>query len=162
IINNIYKLASYFVVEFYESDKITPIDQKNHTIVCGYSMLGRMIANTLEEKKVPFVIISDDLRHVLLARKRGFKAYFGHLDKLPVLESLKADESSSIIITLDNINKISLICTAILSFYKDANLVVKVDSIEEKKMLKELNIKKFVYAYQEVAELLVKESLEVQ
>ena len=29
-------------------------------------------------------------------------------------------------------------------------------------MLKELNIKKFVYAYQEVAELLVKESLEVQ
>ncbi|MGB7403090.1 MAG: cation:proton antiporter [Arcobacter sp.] len=162
IINNIYKLASYFVVEFYESDKITPIDQKNHTIVCGYSMLGRMIANTLEEKKVPFVIISDDLRHVLLARKRGFNAYFGHLDKLPVLESLKADESSSIIITLDNINKISLICTAILSFYKDANLVVKVDSIEEKKMLKELNIKKFVYAYQEVAELLVKESLEVQ
>ncbi|WP_428028682.1 cation:proton antiporter [Arcobacter sp.] len=161
IVNNIYKLASYFVVEFYESDKITPINQKNHTIVCGYSMLGRMIANNLEEKKVPFVIISDDLRHVLLARKRGFKAYFGHLDKLPVLESLKADETSSIIITLDNINKISLICNAVLSFYKDANLVVKVDSIEEKKMLKELNIKKFVYAYQEVADLLVKESLKI-
>ncbi|WP_419766045.1 MAG: cation:proton antiporter [Arcobacter sp.] len=159
IVNNIYKLASYFVVEYYESDKITPINQKNHTIVCGYSMLGRMIANNLEERKIPFVIISDDLRHVLLARKRGFNAYFGHLDKLPVLESLKADETSSIIITLDNINKISLICSAILSFYKDANLIVKVDSVEEKKSLRALNISKFVYANHEVADLLVKESL---
>ena len=159
IVNNIYKLASYFVVEYYESDKITPINQKNHTIVCGYSMLGRMIANNLEERNIPFVIISDDLRHVLLARKRGFNAYFGHLDKLPVLESLKADETSSIIITLDNINKISLICSAILSFYKDANLIVKVDSVEEKKSLRDLNISKFVYANHEVADLLVKESL---
>ncbi len=160
IVNNIYKLASYFVVEFYESDKITPIDQKNHTIVCGYSMLGRMIANDLEERKIPFVIISDDLRHVLLARKRGFKAYFGHLDKNPVLESLKADETSSIIITLDNINKIRLICSAVLSFYNDANLIVKVDTIEEKKSLRDLNIAKFVYANYEVANLLVKESLQ--
>ena len=159
IVNNIYKLASYFVVEFYESDKITPIDQKNHTIVCGYSMLGRIVANDLDEKKIPFVIISDDLRHVLLARKRGFKAYFGHLDKKPVLESLKADETSSIIITLDNINKIRLICSAVLSFYKNANLVVKVDSVEEKRSLKDLNINKFVYANYEVAALLVNESL---
>jgi len=160
IVNNIYKLASYFVVEFYESDKITPIDQKNHTIICGYSTLGRMIANSLDEKKIPFVIISDDLRHVLLARKRGFNAYFGHLDKVPVLESLKADETSSIIITLDNINKIHLICDAVLKYFKDANLVVKVDNLDEKKFLKNLNIKRFVYANHEVASLLVKESLE--
>jgi len=159
VVNNIYKLASYFVVEFYESDKITPINQKNHTIVCGYSMLGRIVANDLEEKKIPFVIISDDLRHVLLAKKRGFNAYFGHLDKIPVLESLKVDETSSIIITLDNINKIRLICSAVLSYYNDANLIVKVDTVEEKKSLRDLNINKYVYANYEVANLLVSESL---
>lgn len=159
IVNNIYKLASYFVVEFYESDKITPINQKNHTIVCGYDTLGRIIANRLEAKKIPFVIISDDLRHVLLARKRGFMAYFGHLDKKPVLESLKADETKSIILTLDNINKIRLICESILNFHKDANLVVKVDTKDERRALKDLNINGFVSAQHEIATLLVEESL---
>ena len=159
IINNIYKISSFFVVEFYESDKITPIDQKNHTIVCGFDTLGRIISNRLEAKEIPFVIISDDLRHVLLARKRGFKAYFGHLDKRPVLESLKADETKNIIITLDNINKIRLISEAVLSFCKDANLIVKVDTKFEKRSLKDLNIKSFVSAQHEIASLLVEESL---
>lgn len=162
IVNNIYKLASYFVVEFYESDKITPISAKNHIIICGFSTLGRIIANSLEEKHIKFVIISDDLRHVLLARKRGYMAYFGHLDKLPVLESLKADEARSIIITLSNITKKRLICEAVLSFDKDANLVVKIDSIDERKELKDLNIKTFVHAQLEVGQLLVEKSLETQ
>ena len=51
IVNNIYKIASYFVVEFYESDKITPIKSKNHVVICGFSILGRVIANDLKERK---------------------------------------------------------------------------------------------------------------
>jgi CPA2 family monovalent cation:H+ antiporter-2 len=132
---------------------------KNHIIICGFSTLGRIIATSLEEQKIQFVIISDDLRHVLLARKRGYMAYFGHLDKLPVLESLKADEARSIIITLSNITKKRLICESILAFHKEANLVVKIDSIDERKELKNVNIKSFVHAQQEVGQLLVKESL---
>jgi len=64
-------------------------------------------------------------------------AYFGHLDKLPVLESLKADEARSIIITLNNISKKRLICEAVLAFDANANLVVKIDTIDERKELKD-------------------------
>lgn len=159
IVNNIYKLASFFVVEFYESDKITPINRKNHTIICGYSTLGRIIAKQLEEQGHSFVIISDNLKHVLLGRKNGYMAYFGHLEKLPVLESLKADETCSIIITLSNIHETKLICEAVLKFYSDANLIVKIDSLEEKKELKELNIKRFVHSKLETATLMVEQSL---
>ncbi|WP_419771356.1 MAG: cation:proton antiporter [Candidatus Marinarcus sp.] len=159
IVNNIYKLASYFVVEFYESDKITPIQEKNHVIICGFSTLGRIVAQKLEEQEIPFVIISDDLRHVLLGRKRGYKAYFGHLDKRPVLESLKADEARSIIITVNSMVKKRLICEAVLAYDENASLIVNVDTIEERKELKDINIKTFVQAQHEVAQLLVKESL---
>ena len=155
IINNIYKLASYFVIEFYESDKITPIDKNNHIVLCGYSTLGRIIANRLHKENKSFVIISDDLRHVLLARKKGYMAYFGHLEKVPVLESLKVDESSSVIITLSNLTKKLLICEAVSRFKADANLIVKVDSLEEKKALRNLPIKNFVMAQHEVANLLI-------
>ena len=161
IINNIYKLASYFVVEFYESDKITPIDKKNHTIVCGYSILGRRVASQLAEMNKPFVIISDNLKHVINARKKGYMAYFGHLEKLPVMESLKVDEAKNIILTLSDVNTKRLICESLLKFKNDANIVMNVDSIDEVAVFKDLKINGFVHAHKEIANLLVQKSLKV-
>ncbi|TYK64513.1 cation:proton antiporter [Colwellia echini] len=159
MVNNIYKIASIFVVEFFESDKIDSVSATNHTIVCGYTTLGRIVAKELADRGVTFLIISDNLQHVLLARKRGFNAYFGHLDKLPVLESLKVDQTSSIIITVNSLKNKQIICESVLEYYPNANLVVKVNSIEEKITLSEIAIKSFVHAEQETAALLVKQSM---
>jgi CPA2 family monovalent cation:H+ antiporter-2 len=159
MVNNIYKIASYFVVEFFEADNIAPIQTTNHTIVCGFAILGRIVAKKLTENEVNFVIISDNLQHVLLARKRGFDAYFGHLDKLPVLESLKIEQTSSIIITVNTLKNKQIICDSILDYYPEANLVVKVGTLEEKSALAGINIKHFVHAQHETAVLLVKKSM---
>ncbi|WP_372881935.1 cation:proton antiporter [Psychromonas sp.] len=159
MVNHIYKLASFFVVEFYESDKITPINASNHTIICGFSTLGRIVAKELDKKGVTFLIISDNLQHVLIAKKRGHKAYFGHLEKLPVLESLTVEQSSSIIITVDDLRTKKIICEAILNYHPEANLVVKVNTTSEKQSLEELSINSFVHAQHETALLLVEKSL---
>jgi CPA2 family monovalent cation:H+ antiporter-2 len=159
MVNNIYKLAALFVVEYFEADKIASIDSTNHTIVCGYTILGRIVAKELTKREVKFLIISDNLQHVLLARKRGFDAYFGHLDKLPVLESLKVEQTKSIIITVNTLKNKQIICDSVVSYYPGANLVVKVNTLEEEKALSGINIKHFVNAQQETAELLVKQSL---
>ena len=159
IMNNIYKLASLFVVEYFESDKITPVKISGHTIICGFSTLGRITAKELEKKGIDFLIISDNLPHVLVARKRGYKAYFGHLDKRPVLESLKTEDSNSIIITVDSLNTKRLICEAVLEYYPDANLIVKISMLEEKNALSDLSIKSFVHAQHETALLLVKQGI---
>ena len=161
IVNNIYKLASYFVVEFYESDKITPINKSNHTIICGYSILGRIIAHQLTKENRSFVIISDNLRHVLLARKNGYMAYFGHLEKLPVMESLKVEEAKDIIITLSSLHQKRLICEAILNYKSEAKLIVKIDSLDEKKELKDLNITHYVHSQLETANLMIEKSLNI-
>ncbi|RXK03147.1 potassium transporter [Arcobacter sp. CECT 8989] len=161
IVNNIYKLSSLIIEEFYESDKITPINKKNHIVICGYETLGRIIARDLEKENKEFVIISDNLKHVLLARKKGYLAYFGHLEKLPVIESLQIEDASSIIITLSNLSKKALICEALLKYDEDANLIVKIDSVSEKKYLKNLSIRNFIHAQQETANLIVQKSLEI-
>ena len=158
MINNIYKIASLFVVEFFEADKISPVNISNHTIVCGFAILGRIVAKELTKKEIDFLIISDNLQHVLLARKRGYKAYFGHLDKIPVLESLKVEQSNSIIITVNTLKNKQIICEAVLDYYPQANLIVKVNTLEEKNALSVLNIKAFVHAHHETAMLLVKRS----
>ncbi len=158
IVNNIYKLSSYFAKEFYESDVITPIEAKNHVVIAGFSMLGRIVAQELSTQEIPFVIISDNLKHVLLARKLGYMGYFGHLDKLPVLESLKVDEARAIIITVSNPKRKRLISEAVLHFEPNSNIIVKIDSIDERKALKDLPIKSFVDSNLEVGKLLVSEA----
>ena len=159
MVNNIYKIASLFVVEFFEADKIATVNRKNHTIICGFATLGRIVATELTQRDVKFLIISDNLQHVLLARKRGFDAYFGHLDKRPVLESLNVEQTRSIIVTVNTLKNKQIICEAVLDYYPSANLVVKVNSLEEKLALADINIKSFVHAQHETAVLLVKQSM---
>jgi CPA2 family monovalent cation:H+ antiporter-2 len=159
MVNNIYKLASYFVVEFFESDKITPIAAHNHIIICGFTIVGRIVAKELKKQGKSFVIISDNLPHVLLARERGYQAYFGHLEKLPVLESLRVEQSSNIIITMNTLVTKKIICQAVLDYYPQAKLIVKVNSRAEQSALSGLNIHSFVHARHEAALLLVKKSV---
>jgi len=162
IVNNIYKLSNMIAKEFYESDVITPIEAKNHVVIAGFSTLGRVVANELKAKNIPFVIISDNLKHVLHARKLGIMGYFGHLDKRPVLESLKVDESSSVIITVNNIERKKLICDAVLDFHPKAHIVVKIDSIEERKQFRDTQVDNFIDSNVEVGKLLVERFVKVR
>jgi len=159
MVNNIYKLASYFGKEFFESDKITPINISQHTVICGFAIAGRIVAKNLAEKGIKFVIISDNLQHVLLARERGFQAYFGHLDKRPVLESLKVEQAASVIVTANSLLSKKIICQAVLNYDPAAQVIVKISSLAEKTSLQGIGITDFVHAYQETARLLVKSSL---
>ena len=131
ILTNIYKISSLFEKEFYESDVITPIDKKGHIIIVGFGTLGKAVAEELHKNSVDFIIISDNLQHVLLARELGYLAYFGHLNKRPVMNSLKIEESSSIIITVLSEYEKNLIVSAVQEYYKDANIVLKVDTDKE-------------------------------
>jgi len=159
LLANIYKISSYFEKEFYESDVITPIERKNHIVVAGFGTLGRKVAARLQERGSDFIIISDNLKHVLLARKVGFMAYFGHLNKLPVLESLAVDEAKAIIITVSEEHEKRLISEAVLEFCKTANIIVKIDDSHEKQNMKDLTQVEFVDASYEISNVLVNHAL---
>ena len=159
IVNNIYKLASLVVVEFYEADKITPIDAQDHIVLCGYGDIGRIVAKQLEQKGKSFVIISNNLTHVLSAREHGYMAYFGNIDKKPVLESLKVDKASAVLIAINSIKTKRIICETILEYNSAIPVIIRVNSIDEKNQLDDLPIRTFVHAQEEIATLLVKGSL---
>ena len=159
VVANIYKLSSYFEKEFYESDVITPIGREDHIIVAGFGMLGKIVASNLKAADANFVIISDNLKHVLHARKLGYMAYFGHLNKLPVLESLMVKEAKAIIITINSEHNRRLISEAVLEYDPSASVILKIDSVEERKSMRDLAQLEFVDASFEVADLLVNRAL---
>ncbi|WP_198306155.1 cation:proton antiporter [Arcobacter vandammei] len=157
-LNNIYKISGALAKDLYESDNIEPIRESQHIIVCGFSILGRVVAKDLEDRKLPFVIVSNDLRQVQLATKLGYRAFFGDLEKHSVLEALRVERSSSIIMTINETYNKILICDAILKYCPEANIILKYESLDEKHLLSDLRIKKFVHAHAEIGKLLVEEA----
>lgn len=158
LLNNIYKLSSYFSIDLYETNSIETINEENHIIVCGFSILGRVVSKDLADRGIPFVVVSNDLRQVQVATKFGYKAYFGHLDKVSVLEALKVEKSSSVIMTITDTHDKLLICDAILKYCPSAIIILKYESLEEKHNFIDLNINKFVHAHADVGRLLVEEA----
>ena len=136
--------------------------RENHVIVCGYSVVGKFVTKYLEDLDAPFVVIDNSNKHVREALGDDIEAYLGDASKPSILEALNIDKAAAIIVTLDNIEKKRLICEAVLKQSRDANLIVKVVSLEEKEKLKDLDITTIVDGKVEVARVLVERMISCQ
>jgi len=136
--------------------------RENHVIVCGYSVVGKFVTKHLEELDAPFVVIDNSNKHVREALDDDIEAYLGDASKQSILEALHIEKAAAIIVTLDNIEKKRLICEAVLKHSRDANLIVKVVSLEEKRKLEDLDITTIVDGKVEVARVLVERMISCQ
>jgi CPA2 family monovalent cation:H+ antiporter-2 len=133
---------------------------KNHVIVCGYSVVGKFVAKNLKARGIEHIIIDNSLKHVKEAIADGEEIYFGDMSKDVILQTLHAEDASAVIITLDNPEKKRLISEAIAKYDKQINLIVKVMSLEEKEMLADLPISVMIDGKEEVAKILVQQSMQ--
>ncbi|MFT5662294.1 MAG: CPA2 family monovalent cation:H+ antiporter-2 [Sulfurimonas sp.] len=136
--------------------------RKNHVVVCGYGVVGKYVTHYLDDLGASYVIIDNSHKHVKEALNDGHEAYLGDASKESTLDAIHIDTASSVVVTLDNAQKKKLVCEAISKHTGNANLVVKVVSLEEKEMLKDLNITVLVDGKIEVARVLVERMLSCQ
>jgi CPA2 family monovalent cation:H+ antiporter-2 len=149
-----------------EQDIVTDMSalkgRENHVVVCGYSVVGKFVTKHLEELDASFVVVDNSNKHVREALDDGVECYLGDASKASIIKALGVDKAAAIIVTLDNAQKKRLICEAILKEAKDANLIVKVVSLEEKRELEDLEITNIVDGKVEVARVLVERMLTCQ
>ena len=162
-ITKIGKIVEYLI---HEKDVVTDMSslahRENHVVVCGYSVVGKFVTAHLEELDAPYVVVDNSNKHVIEALNNGVEAYLGDASKLSILNALRIDKAAAIIITLDNVEKKRIICEAVLKHSRDANVIVKVVSLEEKEKLKDLNITIIVDEKVEVARVLVERTISCQ
>ncbi len=137
-------------------------ERENHVIICGYGVVGKLVAKNLDQDKVKYIVVDLSPKHVKEALQDGREVYLGDMSKRIILESLHIQKASSVIITLDNPEKKQTIAEAVLSVAKDVNLVVKVTSEAEKENLKKLPISVIVDGKVEVARVLVERMMRCQ
>ena len=124
-------------------------------MVVGYSVVGKFVAQELENLGASYVVVDNSLKHVKEGLALDKNIILGDLSKYSMIEALHVKECSAVILTLDNVEKKRLICESILSVTKHINLIVKVTSLEEKEKLDDLDITVIVDAKFEIAKILV-------
>ena len=155
-ISKINGFVDYFIKENFLTSDISSINIKqNHVIVCGYSVIGKVVTKHLDALGSPYVIIDNSPKHVHEALEEGKEAYLGDMSKSSLLEAMHAENSAAVIVTLDNLDKKRAICEAVLNLSSKTNLIVKVASSKGTQALSDLNITSIVEGKVEVGRVLV-------
>ncbi len=154
--------SKFFKPKPLQNDFSALAQRKNHVIVCGYSVVGKFVTNKLHKQGAEYVVIDNSLKHVREGLANKEEIYLGDMSKSAISKGLHVEDAAAVIVTLDNLEKKRLICEAVLKYNPQANLVVKVTSLYEKKMLSDLPISVLVDSKREVAKILVDATMQCQ
>jgi len=162
-ITRIKKIVEFLSKESSAVEELAPLaDREDHVVVCGYSVVGKFVTKHLDEMGMGYIVIDNSYKHVKEALNDGVEAYLGDASKLSILNALHIEKAAAVIVTLDNFEKKRLICEAMLKHTHNANIIVKVISLEDKIGLEDLAITTIVDGKVEVARVLVERMLSCQ
>jgi len=141
--------------EIQEGDLSTLPKHKNHVVVCGYGSIGKKVAKQLRDKAIDHIIVDYNYSRIVQANYAHEEIYYADMSKAASLHALHIEDAASIIVTLDDSQKKRLICESLTQYNSSLNIIVKVNSAEEKRMLFGLPITTMVNTKDEIATILV-------
>ena len=153
---------SFLEEEFLDIDINAYKEMEAHVVVCGYSRVGQYTTKHLDMIDAQYIIVDNSPKQVKVAVDEQKDVILGDISKHSILEALNVNKCAAIIVTLSNVDKKRIICEAILKHTTDINLIVKVASLEEKEMLKDLNVTMIVDDELEISRILVERMMSCQ
>ncbi|TNF44965.1 MAG: potassium transporter [Epsilonproteobacteria bacterium] len=132
----------------------------NHIIVCGYGPVGQKLVKKFKERKLLYIILEHDMKVVDKVIAQGEEAiYFANAAQQMVLSHFNINDSTAIIVTIENEIQRQLICENIASFSPDINSIVKVNNSAEEEVFAQLGIKHIINSRDTIADMLAEEAL---
>jgi len=139
VLKNISAIADFILGTFEEESIQKEAKQtlKEHIIVIGYGKLGRVICHKLETRGIAYMAIEQNIASVKAGKAEGKKVSFGNASQSLILDSLHIEEASSIIIAIDNTEKIYQVCHVLNKLVPQKRVIISVHQFDEKVLLQE-------------------------
>ncbi len=99
---------------------------RDHTVIAGYDVQGRMIAEYLRERDEPFVVIDNDPERVIEAREEGYPHVFGNVRNERTWERAGYTEARLIISTVP----VSSTSRYIVDLETDADIIIRSEDVD--------------------------------
>lgn len=84
-----------------KAENTDSIDSTNPVIIAGFGRFGTTVARILHANDIGTTILDNDSNQIELVRKFGFKAYYGDISKIDLLEAAGANTSKVLVVTVD-------------------------------------------------------------
>ena len=77
-------------------------DLRNHIIIAGFGRVGKIVAEILSQRMIPFVAIDNNMTRVSEGRTAGYPVYFGDARRAMVMRTLGIQKARAVIVSLNN------------------------------------------------------------
>jgi len=94
--NRIGKVSQF---SYFNTDSAS-MEQK--VVVAGYGSTGKVISRMLKSSAIPFMVFDINTTEVALGRKEGMPVFFGDITDLKLLTTIKLDQASMVIVSIDH------------------------------------------------------------
>lgn len=93
------RLANVSSFSYFNTENAS-MEQK--VVVAGYGSTGKVIAKMLKSSAIPFMVFDINTHEVALGRKEGVPVFFGDITDLKLLSTIKLDQASMMIVSIDH------------------------------------------------------------
>lgn len=130
-----------------EIDRHTPVDPAllaappevaaPRTLIVGYGRVGRLVADLLDEHRLPWLAADLDTANVVAGRRAERLVYYGDATNALFLRGCGITEASAVVVTVDNTTAVDAIVDAVRAERPDVPLVVRArDAVHARKLYK--------------------------
>ncbi|EMI63426.1 monovalent cation:proton antiporter-2 (CPA2) family protein [Leptospira noguchii] len=116
------------------------IEEQNRVIVAGFGRFGQIIARMLFVHKIDFTALEHNPDQVNLARKFGYKIYYGDASKLSLLRSAGAEHADLFILAIQDIDISVKVAELIKKNFPNLTIIARARNREHVFKLMELGI----------------------
>lgn len=93
------KLANLSQFSYFNTDNAS-MEQK--VVVAGYGSTGKVIAKMLKNSGIPFMVFDINTTEVAHGRREGLPVFFGDITDMKLLNTIKLDQASMVIVSIDH------------------------------------------------------------
>ncbi|AOP35759.1 potassium transporter Kef [Leptospira tipperaryensis] len=117
------------------------IEEQNRVIIAGFGRFGQIIARMLFVHRIGFTALEHNPDQVNVARKFGYKIYYGDASKLSLLRSAGAEQADLFILAVQDIDISVKIAETVKKHFPNLTIIARARNREHVFKLLELGVK---------------------
>ncbi|TGK27964.1 potassium transporter Kef [Leptospira gomenensis] len=117
------------------------IEEQNRVIIAGFGRFGQIIARMLFVHKIGFTALEGNPEQVNLARRFGYKIYYGDASKLSLLRSAGAEHADLFVLAIQDIDVSVKVAELIKKHFPNLTVIARARNREHVFKLMEAGVK---------------------
>lgn len=102
-----------------------PEERRGRVVIVGMGRVGRLVADLLDERGVPWTAVDRDPRAVSAERRRGRFIHFGDGSKIELLERIGLADAPALVVTMDAPDGVEAVVGTARHHYPDLVIVAR-------------------------------------